>query len=43
MTAPSETARTFWPYISHSVERTIDALSELEAAGVPLDWRPPAP
>ena len=42
MTAPSETARTFWPYISHSVERTIDALSELEEAGVPVDWRPPA-
>ena len=43
MTAPSETARTFWPYIARSIERITTALSELEAAGVPLDWRPPAP
>ena len=42
MTAPSETARTFWPYIARSIERITTALSELEAAGVPLDWRPPA-
>ena len=39
---PSETARTFWPYIARSIERITTALSELEAAGVPLDWRPPA-
>ena len=37
----SETARTFWPYISRSIERIIAALSELEEAGVPVDWRPP--
>ena len=40
--APSETARHFWPYIARSIERIVAALSDLEDAGVPLDWRPPA-
>ena len=43
MTAPSETARTLWPYIARSMEHIIGALSDLEDAGVPVDWRPPAP
>ena len=41
--APSETARTLWLYIARSIEQIIGALSDLEDAGVPLDWRPPAP
>ena len=32
-----------WPYIARSIEQIIGALSDLEDAGVPLDWRPPAP
>ena len=40
---PGETARTLWPYIARSIEQIIGALSDLEDAGVPLDWRPPAP
>ena len=40
--ARSETAQLFWPYIRHSIEGIIGALSDLEEAGVPLDWRPPA-
>ena len=40
--ARSETAQVFWPYIRHSIEGIIGALSDLEEAGVPLDWRPPA-
>ena len=43
MTAPSETARTLWSYIARSMEHIIGALSDLEDAGVPVDWRPPAP
>ena len=39
--ARSETAQAFWPYIRHSIESIISALSDLEEAGVPLDWRPP--
>ena len=40
--ARSETAQLFWPYIRHSIEGIIGTLSDLEEAGVPLDWRPPA-
>ena len=40
--ARSGTAQLFWPYIRHSIEGIISALSDLEEAGVPLDWRPPA-
>ena len=40
--ARSETADGFWPYISRSIERIVAALADLEQAGVPLDWRPPA-
>ena len=40
--ARSETPQVFWSYIRHSIEGMISALSDLEEAGVPLDWRPPA-
>ena len=40
--ARSGTAQLFWPYIRHSIEGIISALSDLDEAGVPLDWRPPA-
>ena len=40
--ARSETASRLWPYISRSIERIVAALADLEAAGVPLHWRPPA-
>jgi uncharacterized damage-inducible protein DinB len=39
----SETVERFWPYISRSIERTIEALTSLEEARVSPDWRPPAP
>ena len=42
VTEPSETARLFWPYIARSIGRIIATLGDLEDAGVPLDWRPPA-
>ena len=40
--ARSETANRFWPYVSRSIERIVAALADLEQAGVPLNWRPPA-
>ena len=40
--AGNETAQTFRRYIGRSIAHIIAALSDLEEAGVPLDWRPPA-
>ena len=40
--ARDQAAGVFWSYITHSIETIISALSDLEEAGVPLDWRPPA-